>query len=314
MLEPPTGPCDVVIDTDTFNDVDDQFAIVQALVSDELNVEAIYAAPFHSSRTSGPDDGMEKSFEEIVRMLEKMPSRYEGAVLKGSTEWMTAFDRPVDNPATEDLVAAAMRDREGPLYVLALGPMTNVASAIAVEPRIRERIVVVALGATPYHYPDYEDFNFCEDLVATRVIFDSGVPVVHVPGWNVSELMMATEPEMERYVKGRGEIGDFLYKIYCEYVPEWYLKDDGSTGAGPDETETDYLTVDPGRGKVLWDMAVVGYLLNPNWTRHRLTPSPIFNEDMRYSFDWRRHPVRVIEWINRSAIMADFFKKLEAAT
>ena len=294
MLEPPTGPCDVVIDTDTYNEVDDQFAIVQALLSDKLNVEAIYAAPFDSprnTRSSGPGDGMEKSFDEIVRVLEKMPSRYEGAVLKGSTEWMTAPDGPVDNPAMEDLVAAAMRDREGPLYVLTIGAVTNVASAIVAEPRIKDRIVVVALGGTTHHYTDYEDLNFCEDLVATRVIFDSGVPLVHVPGWNVSELMMATEPEMARYVKGRGEIGDYLYEIYCEYVPD-----------------------EPGRGKPLWDMTVIGYVLNPDWTRHRLTPSPIFNEDLRYSFDWRRHPVRVLEWIDRSAMMGDFFEKLEAAT
>ena len=70
-LQHPNGPCDVVIDTDTANEIDDQFAIVHALLSDVLNVEAIYAAPFHAewTQTSGPDEGMELSYQEILRVL-----------------------------------------------------------------------------------------------------------------------------------------------------------------------------------------------------------------------------------------------------
>jgi len=48
----------MVLDTDTYNEVDDQFAVVYALRSPErLRVEALYAAPFHNDRSSGPADG-----------------------------------------------------------------------------------------------------------------------------------------------------------------------------------------------------------------------------------------------------------------
>ena len=47
MLQPPTGKVRMVLDTDTYNEIDDQFAVVHALLSPEhLNVEAIYAVPF----------------------------------------------------------------------------------------------------------------------------------------------------------------------------------------------------------------------------------------------------------------------------
>ncbi|MBE0698068.1 MAG: nucleoside hydrolase, partial [Anaerolineaceae bacterium] len=37
----------MVLDTDTYNEIDDQFAVVYALLSPEqLQVEALYAAPF----------------------------------------------------------------------------------------------------------------------------------------------------------------------------------------------------------------------------------------------------------------------------
>ena len=45
---PLSGRLDMVLDTDTYNEVDDQFALVYALKSVErLNVQAVYAAPFH---------------------------------------------------------------------------------------------------------------------------------------------------------------------------------------------------------------------------------------------------------------------------
>ncbi len=291
LLQPPSGNCDVVIDTDTYNEIDDQFAIVQALLADNLNVEGILAAPFHNKRSSSPADGMERSYDEILRVLEACPFDFKGVVTRGAGEWMTSPEAPVENPATTALLEAAAKEREGPLYVLTLGAVTNVASAIVADPTIRERAVAVLLGAAPYHYPDWYDFNLRQDPIATRVVFDSGMPVVHVPGWNVSELMFTTEAEIAKHIKGRGTIGKYLYDIFIEYVPDT-----------------------PGHAKHLWDMAVTAYVMNPNWTRHRLTPSPIFNADHTYSFDWNRHPVRVLEWVDRNAVMIDFIERLEAAT
>ena len=60
MLEPPTGKVDMVLDTDAYNEIDDQFAISYALRStDRTDVKAIYAAPFWNGKSTGPLDGME---------------------------------------------------------------------------------------------------------------------------------------------------------------------------------------------------------------------------------------------------------------
>ena len=45
-----------------------------------------------------------------------------------------------------------MRDREAPLYVVAIGAVTNVISAILMAPEIMERIVVIWLGAHPPYW------------------------------------------------------------------------------------------------------------------------------------------------------------------
>ena len=67
LLALPDGPVNMVLDTDTYNEIDDQFALVYALLSEKLTMEAVYAAPFFNSRSSGPEDGMLRSYEEIGR-------------------------------------------------------------------------------------------------------------------------------------------------------------------------------------------------------------------------------------------------------
>ena len=69
-LEVPSGKVDVILDTDAFNEIDDQFAISYLLLSGEkLNTVGLCAAPFFNSLSTGPKDGMEKSYDEILRLL-----------------------------------------------------------------------------------------------------------------------------------------------------------------------------------------------------------------------------------------------------
>ena len=109
-LELPEGKINMVIDTDTYNEIDDQFALMYALRSPErLIIEAIYAAPFHNQRSASPEDGMEKSYEEIHRVLGKMGIKPpEGFVLKGSTRYLESLETPCNSEASRDLIKRAM--------------------------------------------------------------------------------------------------------------------------------------------------------------------------------------------------------------
>ena len=98
-LNPPGGRVRMVLDTDTYNEIDDQFAVVYSLLSSErLRVEALYAAPFHNSRSAGPGDGMEKSFDEIHRLLDRLSFLdlpRSGFVQRGAEAWMRDANSPV---------------------------------------------------------------------------------------------------------------------------------------------------------------------------------------------------------------------------
>ena len=287
-LELPTGKVSMVLDTDTYNEIDDQFAVVYSLLSENINVEAIYAAPFSNSRSSGPGDGMKKSYEEILRLLERLNHPYKDFVFHGSETYLPSPDQPVKSEATEDLIKRAMAERDDPLYVVAIGAITNVSSAILLEPKIIERIVVVWLGGQPYYWQSAREFNLQQDIPASQLIFNCGVPLVHVPCKNVSEHIRTTVPEMERYVKGRGAIGDYLYEIFVGYHANHFAW-----------------------SKVLWDISTIAWLINPRWMPSYICPSPILTTEGTWSFSPMRHFTRVAIDAHRDAIFADLFQKLE---
>ncbi len=288
-LKPPAGKVRAVIDTDTFNEIDDQFAVVYALLSPEkLDIEAIYAAPFYNKRSSGPGDGMEKSYDEIVRLLQRLGISPENFVFKGSTDFLSESTSPVANDAVSDLIARAMDSGDESLYVIATGAVTNVASALLLEPEIANKIVVVWLGGHALHWPDTGEFNLKQDLRASRVVFDCGVPLVHIPCAGVTSHLHTTVPEMREHVKGRGEIGDYLFEIF-----------------------SGFHTQHCGWSKVLWDIAAVAYLVDASLVPTQVIHSPIITSEKTWSIDRSRHLIRSAFMVKRDPIFRDLFSKLE---
>lgn len=289
-LQPPTGKVSLVLDTDTYNEIDDQFAVVYALLSSErLDVQALYAAPFFNDRSSGPADGMEKSYQEIVRLLEKLEIPSDGFVFRGSTGYLPDYEHPNKSDAAMDLVRRAMNADDTPLYVVAIGAITNVASAILIEPEIIERIVVVWLGGHALHWPHAQEFNLGQDIHASRLVFDCGVPLVHIPCIGVTTHLLTTVPEVERYVQGRGAIGDYLAEIFKAYHADHYAW-----------------------SKVLWDIATIAYLIDDSWVPTDIVHSPILTDRLTWSFDGSRHFIRSASFVHRDPIYRDLFRKLEA--
>jgi len=102
---PRPGKINIVLNTDTYNEIDDQFAVVYSMLSPErLNVKAIYAAPFFNERSNRPADGMERSYEEILRLLQRLEISPENFVFRGSTSYMPEAETLVESDAATDLV------------------------------------------------------------------------------------------------------------------------------------------------------------------------------------------------------------------
>ena len=293
-LSPPTGKIRLVLDTDTYNEIDDQFAVVHALLSrDKLNVESIHAAPFFNSRSKNPADGMEKSYQEILSLLTQLDVEPSGLVCRGSTTYLDDMDTPEKSEATDNLIKQAMiPGAPNPLYVVAIGAITNVAAAILLEPAIIEKIVVVWLGGHAHYWPNTSEFNLRQDVNAAKLIFDCGVPLVQIPCVGVADHLTTTVPEVERYIQGQGEIGNYLAKIFKNY------------------NNKDHL----GWSKVIWDLSATAYVVNPDWIPTHLVHSPVLTNQFTWSVDTSRHMIRIARSVSRDKVFGDFFTKLKLHT
>lgn len=296
---PGPGRLRVVVDSDTYNEIDDQYAVAYSLLSHErMSVEAIYAAPFVNSLSASAAIGMEKSYEEIFRLLDFLPGGDSKKVFRGSDRFFEREGKPVDSPAARDLIDRAMQPSDKPLYVLTIGCPANVSSAILMEPKIKEKIVVVWLGGTTHYWPSASEFNLRQDVIASQVLFDSGVPLVQIPTKNVAEHLRTTVPELDKNMRGRSRLGDYLYGQFLQYAA---LRTKGKGPAYP-------------YSKVIWDISAIAWLNNPEWVPSEIVSSPILTDDMKWKTTANRHNIRVANDVNRDAVFNDLFFRLASLT
>ena len=337
---------DVVIDTDAYNEVDDQFAIAWALRSPErVNVEAVYAAPFCSQAigkmlvppgqkplrltremlgegihfADTPAEGMELSYQEILHLFSLLGESPEGKVFRGSTAYIEDDPgrKPVESEAARDLVRRAQARPAGKRrYVLAIGAHTKVAAARKMEPAIADKITVVWLGGHAPYFKDGKEFNLLQDVPAAQHLFDCGVPLVLIPCAGVADHLTVSAPELEACLMGHSKAGDYLGQIVLDALkpgPGFGGFGKGYTG-GMDDLPAElcgkFPTPHVARSRIIWDISTVGYVMNPNWTVSSLTPSPVLNDDMTWAHDESRHPIRLCYGLSRDAMFGDLFAKL----
>lgn len=289
LTHPRSGRLDVILDTDTANELDDQFALAWAVLSkDSLNLQAVHIAPYFNTRSDSPADGQHKSFAEAKAVLAAL-GETEIPVLAGSEAYLPDKETPVDSPAARDLVRRAMErsPEDPPLYVATIGCVTNAASAILMEPEIISRIVIVMLCGQDFDWPTALEFNLMQDIPAVQVLFESDVPIVQISAVRQALTLGLTYPEVKEYVKGCGKIGDLLADRY--------------------EEQSD-LT--PGYRRPIWDLSAIAWLINPDWVQTTLRPRPTLTDDAHWSENYFGKPVRQAVLLDVSRIFIDLFAKL----
>lgn len=303
-LQRPDSPVDVVIDTDTYNQVDDLYAISYLLLSEEkLNLKAIFAAPFYSPPSMGrirqnrsPKEGMEQSYHAILDLLKVMKREdLFPLVFRGSERNLENETSAVHSDAAEELIRLAREHTpENPLYVISIAVLTNIASAILMAPDIIDRIVVIWLGGHSYDFGTCDDFNALQDITAARILFGCGAAVVQLPCNGVISEFRISKVELEHWLRGKNSLCDYLLDSTLELM-----------------SQKETL---PNWSKPLWDVVPVAWLLDSAFMEDRCEHSPIFEYDLRYAFDHTRHLIKYVYHIDRDKIYSDLFQKLASVT
>jgi len=282
----------IIMDTDTYNEIDDQFALVHLLLSEQLRsdikVEGITAAPFHNvaRNTNNYEHGMELSYKEIYNVIDTLDFEWNGPIKKGSSISLDETDGTfVESDAADFIcnIANSNKENDPPIYVLALGALTNIASAILKDPSIRNNIVVCTLGGVPFDLYGFNDFNYQQDITSAKFIFSCGVPIVHFPTFSVTEQLRTSKWELKANLNDK-PISNFLYNRYIEFVDEY-----------------------PGSNKPIWDLAPGAWVINSDWFISKIIQTKEFTTNNTWTIQPENHPIRSVLWVDRDKIFKDLF-------
>jgi len=279
----------VITNTDAKNEADDQYAIVHALLSPKFENVGFIAAHFGSRRP----DSMEAGFAELETIFDKMGFDKTGCIFRGAPRAMENERSPIDSEGARLIIEEAMKQDDRQLYVTFLGPLTDLASAYLLEPRIEKRLIAIWIGGGAYPAGGGE-FNLGNDINAANVVMKSGMELWQVPR-PCYQLMSVSLAELEYRVRPCGEIGRYLFDQLVAHSQE-----SGPLASAFRTGEFWCLGDSPAVGLILFD-----HRFDFDWIN-----APEIGPNMTYHHTNLNRPIRVYRRVDPRFILEDFYAKL----
>ena len=276
----------LILDTDTYNECDDQFALSYLIKSKDLfNIEAITVAPYsHTKRDVKVKDGQELSYNEILKICNWLNFDTDNKVFKGSMDYIqNGYDEK--NDAVNKIIEIALKNNK--TYILGIGAITNIALAIKKEPKIVNKIEIIWLGGNELGYEDNLEYNFRQDVEAVKIVFESKVKLTILPCRNIVSELRIDINTLKEYLESKSEL--------CNYLIERFYND-GYHGIQ--------------ESRVIWDIAVIAYMINKNWFEKKQISCPNIRNNTSYEVTDNRHNITFVTKLDRNKIYEDLFNKL----
>jgi len=239
-----------IVHTDCMNEADDQYTLAHILMTPKLRVTGIVAGHFDKTNTRGIPAGKttQASYDEIIHIMNLMHQDGDYAVWMGATTYLKDDHTPIDSDGARFIIHEAMKMDPLPLYIGMQGSLTDLASAILMEPKICSRMTAIWIGGGDYPNGGQE-FNLMQDVHAANVVFHSDMPLWQIPISTYKQFSVSLA-ELQYKVKPHGKIGSYLFKNLITLNEKagsrdgiwphgeiWGLGDEGVIAALMEETE-----------------------------------------------------------------------------
>ncbi len=200
----------MVLVNDLAGDVDGLFALVHAILATTSQLCSIVATSTFGNMF--PGETVDQAAGLANQVLALMGRAGQIPVHGGATNRLTSLDRPVRSAGTQAIIDEAMRtDTDLPLFVAVGGGLTEVASALMLEPRIAGKFTLVWIGGDAWPAGGTGEYNFTIDPLAAQYVYNRcEVPIWQVPR-SVYASCMVTLDELQIGVAPCGAIGQWLY-------------------------------------------------------------------------------------------------------
>ncbi|WP_150307257.1 nucleoside hydrolase [Planctomonas psychrotolerans] len=282
----------VLINSDAKNEADDQYALVHALLSPTLDVRGIIPAHFGTSRSA---TSMLDSRAEVDLLLDLLGRRGTVTVANGAAHALPDAHTPVDSPGARLILDEVATAGDDGLLIAFLGPLTDMASAILLDPSmVRPGVTVIWIGGPGYgddvhSFGSWPEFNLRNDIAAANVVFGSGIAIWQVPS-TIYRLVNVGYAELRRRVQPHGELGDYLVRQLVEWNAVYHRT--------------------PIESRSLGDSPAIGLMLEP-WSGVFRRQEPVrFTADGHYEPSSTGSPVLVLESYDVRFLLEDMFAKI----
>jgi inosine-uridine nucleoside N-ribohydrolase len=282
-------PARVVLDCDTANEVDDQFAIAHALGLPDGTLDVRGVISVHNTTAHGP--GSRDMYQEEA---ERVVALCAGDIpcIPGAERPMESMDEPVSSAGLEFLVEEA---RKGPLTVIATGPATDVASLLLTEPETRENVRVVWLGGfgdeASYRvwHNRMGELNGRADISAWRTLLKEPVNLVHIPTWPApAKILVDPAPFAEKLRAVGRPVASYLAEILQPLAAEYEDRP----------------------GKELWDLACVAAVADPESVKAGPQAVPTVDAAGAHDFTQTGREVTVVSDLDERRVLAGLMEAL----
>ena len=214
---PPAGPRSrMVYVNDLCGDIDGLFSAVHAVLSPTSQVRAIVG-----TGTGRPGETAQRSAALAREMLGLM-KRSATPVHEGAAKKLADIRTPIPSPGSQAIIDEALRtDTKLPLFVAVGGGLTEVASAVMLEPTIADRFTLVWIGGDAWPAGGTGETNFNIDPLAAQFLFNE----TNLRIWQIPRAAYGTQlvsdTELQTNVRPCGAIGAWLYGKIFEAAGRW---------------------------------------------------------------------------------------------
>lgn len=279
----------VIVDNDFSGDPDGLVALAHQLLAPRSHV-VLVTSSFLSSKFKVPGniDGhtARQGHDIAVELIDRLKLPHPVPVVGGAEGPSSPSREP--GVAAYAIVAEAMRDHPLPLIFTCGGPITNLAEALRLEPRIAGRMKVIWIGGGGYPDGGWE-YNLALDAEAARdVIERSKVPLWQVPQPAYRQMGYSIA-EMEADLRPISPFSGWLYDRFTN-PPDFF---------------------DPGG---VWPMGdsplVLLSAITHETSQSREIPARRIGKDLRYGEVIPSRTIRVFEQLDARTTHADFLARL----
>jgi len=305
---PPAGTR-VIIDNDFSGDPDDLYQLVHHLLSPSVEIPLVVASHLRADDPFDPSTRQAANATLIVQdVFARMGCLSSERIVTGCEAGLVDNVTPQDSPAVRAIIDEALKDDARPLFYAAGGGLTDLASAILLEPRVAERLTLVWIGG-PEHaglaVPPLDampvEYNLLIDIPAAQVCFDTpSLRIWQVPR-DVYRQCLVSDVELRRRVASCGPLGEHLYE-------EITLLQDRFGSAGMPVSESYAMGDSP---LVLLTALRSVFEPDPSSSSSVERPTPQITADGAYRLVQGTRPMRIYTQVDVRLMFEDFFLKLE---